>query len=273
MKQYNEIYSGYGETSGYGEINAHMTISDEEYPYDTISEYNTESATCLGRIEHIVFDNEFDGDENAFGSETFFEELYYKKADDDEKKEYFLAGQGFPESKYGNRRDDILSTNTIIIPLSEKEARKWVKDNLGMYDYIRYFGKIIKQVEGCRVMVADHTHLVCVEINESINEDVNHILVDMGINIDHFDDCNIILISTRYNAAVATHYLWKPEIRLSYNEVVETYPVLAIRYYEDQLDGERIEERVNLSKETIKQIESFIEDNLDEVNGLSDVSE
>lgn len=73
MKQYNEIYSGYGE------INAHMTISDEEYPYDTISEYNTESATCLGRIEHIVFDNEFDGDENAFGSETFFEELYYKK--------------------------------------------------------------------------------------------------------------------------------------------------------------------------------------------------
>lgn len=86
MKQYNEIYSGYGETSGYGEINAHMTISDEECPYDTISEYNTESATCLGRIEHIVFDNEFDGDENAFGSETFFEELYYKKADDDEKK-------------------------------------------------------------------------------------------------------------------------------------------------------------------------------------------
>ena len=121
-------------------------------------------------------------------------------------------------------------------------------------------------------MVADHTKLVCVEINGSINEDINHILVDMG-NINHFDDCNIILISTRYNAAVATHYLWKPEIRLSYNEVVETYPVLAIRYYEDQLDGERIEERVNLSKETIKQIESFIEDNLDEVNGLSDVSE
>ena len=76
-----------------------------------------------------------------------------------------------------------------------------------------------------------------------------------------------------YNAAVATHYLWKPEIRLQYNEVVETYPVLAIRYYEDQLDGERIKERVNLSKETIKQIKSFIEDNLDEVNGLSDVSE
>ena len=80
-------------------------------------------------------------------------------------------------------------------------------------------------------------------------------------------------ISTIYNAAVATHYLWKPEIRLQYNEVVETYPVLAIRYYEDQLDGERIKERVNLSKETIKQIKSFIEDNLDEVNGLSDVSE
>lgn len=98
MKQYNEIYSGYGETSGYGEINAHMTISDEEYPYDTISEYNTESATCLGRIEHIVFDNEFDGDENAFGSETFFEELYYKKADDDEKKNTSLLAKAFQKA-------------------------------------------------------------------------------------------------------------------------------------------------------------------------------
>lgn len=92
MKQYNEIYSGYGE------INAHMTISDEEYPYDTISEYNTESATCLGRIEHIVFDNEFDGDENAFGSETFFEELYYKKADDDEKKNTSLLAKAFQKA-------------------------------------------------------------------------------------------------------------------------------------------------------------------------------
>lgn len=89
--------------------------------------YDTETATCVG-------DDQFS---DARDCKYWYERLYRKK-----NGEYFLYGEGGPDSKYA-----VIVGFTEwrggekIVPMDINEAKEWVEKHLSADAYIEEFGK------------------------------------------------------------------------------------------------------------------------------------
>ena len=90
--------------------------------------YDTNTATLLGEMSH--------SNPRDFG--YVHEELYIKRTG-----EYFLFGEGGAMTKYRTWIDNSSWTGgEKITPITEKDAREWVEQNLDADDYERIFGKV-----------------------------------------------------------------------------------------------------------------------------------
>lgn len=70
-----------------------------------------------------------------FDPKRFAENLFRKQ-----DGEYFLAGEGGPDSHWGRIEYNCKTSGYGIEPLSEKEARAWVRKYLNEYKYNMIFG-------------------------------------------------------------------------------------------------------------------------------------
>lgn len=88
--------------------------------------YDTETAVKLGSAS--------EGYQGDFG--RFDEDLYRKK-----RGEFFLYGEGGPRTIYAKKDClDGWTSGCKIIPMTEKEARRWVERHLSADEYDNIFG-------------------------------------------------------------------------------------------------------------------------------------
>ncbi len=90
--------------------------------------YNTETATLVGSWDNGLYDRDFG---------RCAEDLYKKKTG-----EFFLCGSGGPMSKYAVCHGNSTSGDTVIIPMTEKEARAWAEQKLSGDEYEAIFGEV-----------------------------------------------------------------------------------------------------------------------------------
>ena len=90
--------------------------------------YDTETATLMGDAGHS-YPSDF---------EYWREELYRKKTG-----EFFIHGIGGAMSKYSRSVDcNTFTGGEEIIPLTTKEAQKWVEKYLSAEEYEQIFGEV-----------------------------------------------------------------------------------------------------------------------------------
>ena len=90
--------------------------------------YNTETATEVGNYWNGLSQRDFN---------HVNETLYRKKTG-----EFFLYGEGGPMSRYSEScGNNSWTGGERIIPLSEKEAKKWAEDKISADAYCQIFGE------------------------------------------------------------------------------------------------------------------------------------
>ena len=90
--------------------------------------YDTQTATMIASYANGGSWRDF---------QHYEEELYRTK-----RGTFFLAGEGGPMTEYSRRVDQNSCTGgEKIIPLTEKEARKWLEEHSDAETYIAVFGK------------------------------------------------------------------------------------------------------------------------------------
>ena len=89
--------------------------------------YNTETAECLADWDNNLSYRDFN---------NLDEHLYRKKTG-----EYFLYGQGGPNTWCATPVGDMWGSGEKIKPLSEEEAREWAEYRLTSEEYIEIFGE------------------------------------------------------------------------------------------------------------------------------------
>lgn len=90
--------------------------------------YNTETATNLGGWSNGMPQSDF-----SYVAET----LYRKKTG-----EFFLHGEGGPQTRYCSRCGDSWGYGDVIIPLRFEKAREWAEEKLSADEYEKIFGEI-----------------------------------------------------------------------------------------------------------------------------------
>lgn len=89
--------------------------------------YDTATATLVADHQHL----------SSRDWEYEREELYIKSAG-----EWFLFGEGGPNSKYGERcGSNRRCSGEVIKPYTEQQAKRWLEDNKCIDEYIQYFGQ------------------------------------------------------------------------------------------------------------------------------------
>lgn len=71
----------------------------------------------------------------SYNDFRFFEETLYKKR----TGEFFLAGNGGPLTKYGERVGDMTGYGENIFPLTEDEVKEWLEQYSTTEIYENYF--------------------------------------------------------------------------------------------------------------------------------------
>lgn len=95
--------------------------------------YDTNTAKELGR------------DDQTYGNFSDWEETLYRKS----TGEYFLHGEGGPQTKYAQQvGENSWTGGEKIIPLSIESAQKWAEEHLEADDYERIFGIIEENEDG-----------------------------------------------------------------------------------------------------------------------------
>lgn len=89
--------------------------------------YNTETAKRIGFYSW-----------NYVGNFDYFEESLYRK----KTGEFFLYGEGGPNSKYGVWEGNSGSGSAMIKPMSESSAKEWLADHDCVDEYIELFGEV-----------------------------------------------------------------------------------------------------------------------------------
>lgn len=89
--------------------------------------YDTDTAEKIARWDNGLSVSDFDFCE---------ESLHIKRTG-----EFFLHGEGGPNSKYAKAVDNCFTGGEKIIPLSENEAKKWV-ENHANEKYEQIFGEV-----------------------------------------------------------------------------------------------------------------------------------
>lgn len=90
--------------------------------------YDTETATVIAE------------DWNGLGNRDWkyqCEVLYRKKTG-----EFFLHGEGGPLSKYGFSISSEVYSNSVILPLTEDDAREWLAEHANGDKYEEVFGAV-----------------------------------------------------------------------------------------------------------------------------------
>ena len=90
--------------------------------------YNTDTAKNVGCWD------------NGLGCRDFAccaESLYQKRTG-----EFFLYGEGGPQTKYAERVGNMYAGGEDIIPLTEDEAKEWAERKLDADEYIAIFGEV-----------------------------------------------------------------------------------------------------------------------------------
>ena len=90
--------------------------------------YDTETATELGNWSNGLPQSDF-----SYAEET----LYRKKTG-----EYFIFGEGGPQTRYCRHSGGNWSYGKAIVPLKFEEAREWAKEKLSADEYEKIFGEI-----------------------------------------------------------------------------------------------------------------------------------
>lgn len=101
--------------------------------------YDTNTAKELGR------------DDQTYGNFSDWEETLYRKS----TGEYFLHGEGGPQTKYAQQvGENSWTGGEKIIPLSIESAQKWAEEHLDADDYERIFGIIEENEDGKKTTVS-----------------------------------------------------------------------------------------------------------------------
>lgn len=101
--------------------------------------YDTNTAKELGR------------DDQTYGNFSDWEETLYRKS----TGEYFLHGEGGPQTKYAQQvGENSWTGGEKIIPLSIESAQKWAEEHLEADDYERIFGIIEENEDGKKTTVS-----------------------------------------------------------------------------------------------------------------------
>lgn len=101
--------------------------------------YNTETSTELGK------------DDQTFGNFSDWEEILYRK----QTGEYFLHGEGGPQTKYAQPiGENSWTGGEKIIPLSLESAKKWAEEHLEADEYEKIFGLVEENADGKKTTVS-----------------------------------------------------------------------------------------------------------------------
>ena len=90
--------------------------------------YNTDTAKYLA---------EFSSDYPKSDFNWYSETLYQKKTG-----EYFLYGEGGPNTHYAQHENGMWGYGQQIIPITEETAKKWAEENLDTDTYMKIFGPV-----------------------------------------------------------------------------------------------------------------------------------
>ena len=108
--------------------------------------YDTNTAKELGR------------DDQTYGNFSDWEETLYRKS----TGEYFLHGEGGPQTKYAQQvGENSWTGGEKIIPLSIESAQKWAEEHLEADDYERIFGIIEENEDGKKKNNRKHPVIRC----------------------------------------------------------------------------------------------------------------
>ncbi|MST81561.1 ribbon-helix-helix domain-containing protein [Bilifractor porci] len=103
-----------------------------------------------GRIYDTNTAKELGKDDQTYGNFSDWEETLYRKS----TGEYFLHGEGGPQTKYAQPiGENSWTGGEKIIPLSIESAKKWVEEHLEADDYERIFG-VIEENDGKKTTVS-----------------------------------------------------------------------------------------------------------------------
>lgn len=101
--------------------------------------YDTNTAKELGR------------DDQTYGNFSDWEETLYRKS----TGEYFLHGEGGPQTKYAQQiGENSWTGGEKIIPLSLESAKKWAEEHLEADEYEKIFGIVEENEDGKKTTVS-----------------------------------------------------------------------------------------------------------------------
>lgn len=104
-----------------------------------------------GRIYDTNTAKELGKDDQTYGNFSDWEETLYRKS----TGEYFLHGEGGPQTKYAQQvGENSWTGGEKIIPLSIESAQKWAEEHLEADDYERIFGIIEENEDGKKTTVS-----------------------------------------------------------------------------------------------------------------------
>lgn len=119
--------------------------------------YDTETARKLGE-----WDNGLGYCDFSYCSET----LYKKRTG-----EFFLLGDGGAASKYSSKIDmNTWGGETVIVPISDCYAKRWVSEKLSAEDYERIFGTRELEIDEARDMLIG-AYEICKKLVSNVQED------------------------------------------------------------------------------------------------------
>lgn len=129
--------------------------------------YNTETAEFIGSWNNGKFQNDFG---------YIAEELYRKKTG-----EFFLYGEGGPQTKYVNCAGGVFSAGEQIVILSFLEAKKWAETKLTVEVYEKIFGEIEEDETKKNVLFSLKTENI-----EKLKRLATELKMSMSAIIDNF---------------------------------------------------------------------------------------
>lgn len=104
-----------------------------------------------GRIYDTNTAKEMGRDDQTYGNFSDWEETLYRKS----TGEYFLHGEGGPQTKYAQQvGENSWTGGEKIIPLSLESAKKWAEEHLEADEYEKIFGIVEENDDGKKTTVS-----------------------------------------------------------------------------------------------------------------------